>query len=150
MLYDRLNNDLKQAMKNHDKQRLSTLRMLKSAIIYQTRANEKIDEVSDDIVIDACSKQVKTHNENITLYEKSNRLDLSEGLKKEIEVISEYLPKQLTLEEINKEIDNIFEIVKPQSKKDMGLIMKEVNTKLKGKADMKVISTIVQDKLNSL
>ena len=70
------------------------------------------------------------------------------GLEREINLISNYLPEQLSEEEVRKEIDNIFDIVKPNGKSDMGKIMKEANLKLKGKADFKLVSQIVQDKLS--
>lgn len=147
MLYDKINDKMKNAMKEKDKDTLSTIRLLKSAIdLY--KINNKIEEVTDEIVIEVASKQVKQHKESISEFRNANRNDLADKLEKEIEIISEFLPEQLTKEEIEKEIDNIFNIVKPESKKDMGKIMKEANIRLKGKADFKLISELVNSRLN--
>lgn len=149
MLYDKLNADMKTAMINKDKDTLSTLRYLKSAIdLY--RINNKLDEVSDDVVIDVASKQVKTHKESILEFERGNRLDLVDKLKEEIKLLQTFLPEQLSDEEMETEINKIFEIVKPTSKADMGKIMREVNATLKGKVDMKKVSELVNTKINSL
>lgn len=149
MLYDTISNDMKEAMKSHDKDSLNTIRLLKSAIdLYLV--NNKLDRstCSDEIVIDVVSKQVKTHKESIEEFKKGNRQDLVDKLLKEIELLSKYLPKQLTEEEINTEIDKVFDKVKPTSIKDMGLIMKELTPIFKGKADMKTVNEIVRSKLN--
>ncbi len=149
MLYEKLNADMKSAMINKDKDTLSTLRYLKSAIdLY--RINNKLDEVTDEVVIDIASKQVKTHKESILEFEKGNRLDLVENLKREIKLLETFLPEQLSDEEIETELNKIFDEVKPTSKADMGKIMREVNSKLKGRVDMKKVSEIVNSKINSL
>lgn len=148
MLYEKINSDMKDFMRNKDKNNLSTIRLLKSAIDL-SRINNKLEEITDDLVIEVASKQVKTHRESIEEFKKAGRNDLAENLEREILLLSQYLPVQLTREEIEKEIDKIFDIVKPTGKSDMGLIMKEANTLLKGKADFKLVSEIVQHKLNS-
>jgi uncharacterized protein YqeY len=149
MLYETISKDMTEAMKSKDKDTLSTLRLLKSAIdLY--KINNKMDrlgEVSDDIVIDVVSKQVKTHKESIEEFKKANRQDLIDGLEREINLLNKYLPKQMSIEEITKEIDKAFDKVKPTSIKDMGLLMKELTPVLKGKADMKVVNAIIQEKL---
>lgn len=150
MLYDLISNDMKEAMKSKDKETLSTLRLLKSAIDL-CKINNKMDRLespSDDIVIDVVSKQVKTHKESIEEFKKGNRTDLIEGLEKEIAVLTKYLPEQLTEEEVRVEIDKVFDKVKPTSMKDMGVLMKELTPILKGKADMKLVNTIIKEKLN--
>ena len=149
MLYEKLNADMKSAMISKDKDTLSTLRYLKSAIdLY--RINNKLDEVTDEVVIDIASKQVKTHKESILEFEKGNRLDLAENLKREIKLLETFLPEQLSDEEIETELNKIFDEVKPTSKADMGKIMREVNSKLKGRVDMKKVSELVNSKINSL
>jgi len=149
MLYDNISNDMKEAMKSKDKESLSTLRLLKSAIdLYLV--NNKLDRynASDEIVIDVVSKQVKTHKESIEEFKKGNREDLVNNLQKEIDLLCKYLPEQLSEEEIRKEIDAVFDKLKPTSMKDMGNIMKELGPIFKGKADMKLVNTIVREKLN--
>ena len=148
MLYSTINNDMKEAMKSHDKETLSTIRLLKSAIDLQ-KINNKLSEITDDLVIEVASRQVKQHKESITEFRNAGRNDLADNLEREIKLISKYLPDQLSKEEIEKELDKIFEEVKPESKKDMGKIMKETNIRLKGKADFKLVSEIVNSKLGA-
>ena len=149
MLHETISNDMKEAMKAHDKDSLNTIRLLKSAIdMYLVNNKMERNSCSDEIVIDIVSKQVKTHKESIEEFKKGNRQDLVDKLLKEIDLLSKYLPKQLTEEEINSEIDKVFDKVKPTSMKDMGLIMKELTPIFKGKADMKTVNEIVRSKLN--
>lgn len=148
MLYDKINKDMMVAMKSHDKDTLSTIRLLKSAIDLQ-KINNKLDSVTDELVIEVASKQVKQHKESIIEFRNANRNDLADKLENEIKIISNYLPEQLSKEEIEKEIDRIFDLVKPESKKDMGKIMKEANISLKGKADFKLVSEMVNSKLGA-
>lgn len=148
MLYGKINEMVKEAMKSHDKDTLSTLRLLKSAVDLQ-RINNKLDEVTDDTVIEVASRQVKQHKESIEEFRKAGRDDLADGLEREIKVISNFLPKQLSKEELEEELNKIFDEIKPEGKKDMGKIMKEANQRLKGKADFKLVSEIVNSKLGA-
>ena len=146
MLYNEINKTMLEAMKSKDKETLSTIRLLKSAIdLY--KINNKLTEITDDVVIEVASKQVKQHRESIEEFRNAGRNDLADNLEKEINIISKFLPEQLSKEEIEKEIDEIFAVVKPESKKDMGKIMKEANIRLKGKTDFKLVSEIVNTKL---
>lgn len=147
-LYEQITLDMKESMRTHDKDTLSTIRLLKSAIDLK-RINEKLTEVTDEVVIDVASKQVKTHRESIEEFKRGNRLDLVNGLEREIKVISKYLPEELSIEELNKIIDEVFLLVKPESKKDIGRIMKELTPKVKGRADMKEVSKIINNKLGA-
>ena len=104
------------------------------------------NEASDEIVIDVVSKQVKKHRESIEEFKKGNRQDLVDGLEREIALLSKYLPEQLSEDDVRKEIDKAFDKLKPTSMKDMGNIMKELAS-LKGKADMKLVNSIVKEKL---
>lgn len=147
-LYEQITEKMKTAMREKDKDTLSTIRLLKSAIDLN-KINNKLAEITDELVIEVASKQVKTHRESIEEFKRAGRLDLVEGLEKEIKIISEYLPEQLSKEEIEAELNKIFETVKPEGKKDMGKIMKEANIVLKGKADFKLVSEIVNSKLGA-
>ncbi len=147
-LYEQITEKMKESMRAQDKETLSTIKLLKSAIDLN-KINNKLDTVTDDLVIEVASKQVKTHRESIEEFRSAGRDDLADALAREIEIISEYLPTQLTKEELEKEINAIFDIVKPESKKDMGKIMKEANTRLKGRADFKMVSEIVNSKLGA-
>ena len=149
MLYDKISKDMVEAMKAKDKDTVSTLRLLKSAIdLYLINNKMERHDASDEVVIEVISKQVKTHKESIEEFKKGNRQDLVDNLEREINLLSKYLPVQLTTEEINAEIDKAFAKVNPTSMKDMGLLMKELTPVLKGKADMKVVNEIIKSRLN--
>lgn len=150
MLYDTIMTDMKEAMKAHDKETLSTLRFLKSAIDL-FKINNKMDRTespNDDTVIEVVSKQVKTHKESIEEFKKAGRDDLVENLLKEVQILSKYLPEQLSEDEVRSKIDEVISSVKASSIKDMGKVMKELTPIFKGKADMKLVNTIVKEKLN--
>lgn len=147
-LNDRIMNDLKDAMKNKDSFKLSVIRMVKGAIQLE-KINKKRD-LNDEEVIDVISKQIKLRKDSINEFEKAGRNDLADTTKKEVEVLNEYMPEQLSSEEVNKIIDEAFAKVNPTSQKDMGLIMKEVTPKVKGKADMGEVSKIIKEKLSNI
>ncbi len=147
-LLEKFNKDMITAMKEQDKDRLSVLRMVKGAMQLESINNKR--EVNEELLIEVLSKQVKMRNESKVEFEKANRTDLVEGINKEIAILKEYLPEQLTNEELNKIIDVVFSQVKPTSAKDMGMIMKEVTAQVKGKADMKEVSNIIKQKLEQL
>ncbi len=147
-LLDKMNKDLIDAMKNKDKDKLTTLRMVKGAMQLERINNKK--EENEELLIETVSKQIKMRKESILEFEKANREDLIAATKKEIDILSEYLPKQLTEEEIDKIIDDIFDKVKPTSAKEMGIVMKEVTPLLKGKADMKEVSNKIKERISSL
>ncbi|MBR1414231.1 MAG: GatB/YqeY domain-containing protein [Bacilli bacterium] len=139
--------DMKNAMKNGNKFELSVLRMLKSAL--QMEKINKKRELEDSEIISVIKKQVKVRKDSITEYTKYNKLDSVADLEKEIEVLNKYLPEELSEEEVNKLIDEIFNEVKPTSIKDMGNIMKIINEK-NINADMSLVSKIVKEKISNL
>lgn len=144
-LSERINNDLKEAMKSKDSFRLSVIRMVKGAM--QLAKPNPREELTDDDVITVISKQIKMRNDSIKEFEAAGRSDLVEQNKKEIEVLNTYMPKQLSEEELTEIIDKVFEEVKPTSQKDMGLIMKNISPLVKGKADMSLVNKIVKERL---
>lgn len=139
--------DLKEAMKSGDKFKLSVLRMLKSALLLEEKAVSKDHELTDEEVIKVIKKQVKTRKDSITEYQKYNKQDEVESLEKEVEILNVYLPEEMTEQEIIKGIEEVFNIVKPTSMKDMGLIMKELNAKITN-ADMSLVSQLVKERLS--
>lgn len=147
-LNDRIMNDLKETMKNKDSFKLGVIRMVKGAIQLE-KINKKRD-LNDEEVIDVISKQIKLRKDSINEFEKAGRNDLADTTKKEVEVLNEYMPEQLSSEEVNKIIDEAFAKVNPTSQKDMGLVMKEVTPKVKGKADMGEVSKIIKEKLSNI
>lgn len=143
---ERILKDMVSAMKSQDKLRLSVLRMVKGAI--QLEEINKKSELTDEDVIGVLSKQIKTRKESIVEFEKGNRLDLIEQTNKEISILNEYMPAQLSEEEVNKIIDDAFSKVNPTSQSDMGKIMGIITPLLKGKADMSSVSKKVKEKLS--
>lgn len=144
-LSERINNDLKEAMKSKDSFRLSVIRMGKGAM--QLAKPNPREELTDDDVITVISKQIKMRNDSIKEFEAAGRSDLVEQNKKEIEILNTYMPKQLSEEELTEIIDKVFEEVKPTSQKDMGLIMKNISPLVKGKADMSLVNKLVKERL---
>lgn len=137
--------DLKEAMKNGDKFTLSVLRMLKSAL--QMEQISKKHELDDEEVLAVIKKQVKVRKDSLSEYEKYNKEELVNSLKQEIEVLDKYLPAEMSEEEIDKVIEEVFTILNPTSMKDMGGIMKELNARITN-ADMSLVSKKVRERLN--
>lgn len=144
-LLERINEDLKDAMKAKNALNLSVIRMLKGAIQLETI---KKGELSDEDVVGIVAKQIKMRKDSICEFEKAGRQDLVNQNKDEIEVLNNYLPKQLTLGEVNEILDEAFAKINPTSSKDMGLIMKEISPKIKGRYDMQEVSKLIKDRLN--
>ena len=145
-LLEQLSKDMVEAMKNKDSFTLGVIRMAKGAI--QLEGINKKKELTEEEVVAVISKQIKMRNDSINEFTKAGRNDLVEQNKKEIEILSKYMPEQLSDEEVNRIIDEAFTKLNPTSK-DMGLIMKEVSPKLKGKADMSKVNAIIKEKLAS-
>lgn len=147
-MYETLKKAIVDAMKEKDTLKVQTLRGVKGEIDLE-HINKKV-EITDELVIDVISHQIKTRKESISEFEKGNRSDLIEKTNVEIELLSKYLPEQLSHDELMNLIDSVFVKVNPTSAKDMGLIMKELTPLVKGKCDMKEVSLIIKDKLSNL
>ncbi|MCI8569431.1 MAG: GatB/YqeY domain-containing protein [Bacilli bacterium] len=147
IVVEQLEKDMIEAMKNKDKERLVVIRMVKASLKQEQIDRKK--EINDDLLIDVVNKQIKMRKDSISEFEKGNRQDLINKTQKEIDVLMAYLPEQLDEKEVLNIIDEIFSEVKPTSQKDMGTIMGLAQAKLKGKADMKTVSSIIKEKLNS-
>ena len=146
-MINKINEDLKNAMKDADKFKLSVLRMLKRAL--QLESKNKNHDLTDDEVLSVIKKQVKQRNDSISEFKKYDKLDKVEDLEKEIAILDEYLPEEISEEEINKILDQVFTSVNPTSMKDMGMVMKEVQNLLNGKnADMSLVSKLIRERLN--
>ena len=144
-MVEKLEKDMIEAMKSGQKDRLTVIRMVKAALKQEQIDHKK--EINDELLIDVVNKQIKMRKDSITEFEKGNRTDLIEKTQSEIDVLMEYLPEQLSSEEVMKIIEEIFAEVKPEGPKDMGKVMGQAQAKLKGKADMKEVSTIIKEKL---
>ena len=143
---ERILNDLKEAMKAQDKEKLTVIRMVKGAIQME-ELNVK-HELNDDEVITIISKQIKTRKESINEFEKGNRQDLIDKTESEIKILEEYMPEQLSIEEVTEVIEKVFAEVNPTGMADMGKLMGKLNPILKGKTDMGLVSSIIKDKLS--
>lgn len=144
---EQIKKDLVNAMKSQDKFTTSVLRMLKSAI--QAEAINKKHELSDDEVIAVIKKQVKVRTSSKEEYEKYNREDMVKDLNEEINILSAYLPEELSEDELNKIIDETILEVNATSIKEMGLVIKTVSSKVGNRADMSLVSKKVKEKLNN-
>ena len=144
-MIEKLEKDMIEAMKNKEKDRLTVIRMVKAALKQEQIDHKK--DINDDLLIDVVTKQIKMRKDSISEFEKGNRKDLIEKTEEEIKVLENYLPEQLSMEEVIKIIDEIMDEVKPESSKDMGKVMKEAQAKLKGKTDMKEVSSIIKERL---
>ena len=144
---DKILNDIIEAMKSKDKDKLSTLRLLKGAM--QLEEINKKAELDDAEIINLISKQIKTRRESIEEFKKANRLDLAEKTEKEVEILNSYMPEQLSEDEVLKLIDEAFNEIKPTSMKDMKDIMAYLNPKIIGRADKGFVSKVIREKLNN-
>ena len=144
-ILSQLSNDVKTAMKAHDKMRVNTLRLLISQI--KMAKIDSGEDLSADQELSILLTAAKRRKEAIQAYESGNRQDLREIESQELQIINEYLPKQVSDEEVEKEINEIIEATGASSMKDLGRVMADAMQRLKGKADGKKVQTIVRSKL---
>lgn len=146
MLKEKLLEDLKNSMKEKNEIRKNTVTLIRSAILQQEKDN-KI-ELSDDQIIEIMAKEAKKRRDSLPDFEKSGREDLVSQVNEEIAIISEYLPKQLSYEEVEKIVEEVIKDTGATSMKDMGKVMKEAKVRIGVTADGKTINEIVKQKLN--
>ncbi|APC91513.1 MULTISPECIES: GatB/YqeY domain-containing protein [Francisella] len=144
-IFNQLTLDMKESMKNKDKNRLTTIRMAMSAI-KQKQIDEKI-EITDEVVIAVITKMIKQRQDSYEQYIKADRAELAEGEKREIEILTQYMPKQLSDEEVVAIVQKAIESVGATSMKEMGKIMASVKKELAGRTDMSKVSAIVKSNL---
>lgn len=144
-LEKKLMEDLKTSMKNKDTIRKNTIILVRAAI-KQIEIDER-REVEEEEIFEIISKQLKEKRIAIKDFEKANRQDLVNTTNKEIEILLTYLPKQLTEEEVEEIVIDTIKEVDASSMKDIGLVMKSVMPKVKGKTDGNIVSKIVKNKL---
>ena len=140
-LQERLMADLKEAMKSGDKTRLSVVRMARAAI--KNAEIAKGNPLDDAGVIDVLSKEAKQHRESIAEFSKANRQDMVAGEEAELAVILEYLPQQMSREEVVTIARQVIEEVGAQGPRDKGRVMSKLMPQLKGKAEGRLINEIV-------
>ena len=146
-LIDKINSKIKESIKQKDTVKLDTLRSIKSAILIEEKSS-KVNKLSDGDEIKILNRLYKQRKESYDIYKSKNREDLANIENLQASIIQEFLPKQLTSEEVEKIIDNIILKLNPEGIKDMGKVMGFATKELLGKADGKLISVIVKNKLN--
>ena len=142
----RIEEGLKKALKERDNVRLSLFRMLLTAI--KNKEVEKIGAISEDEFFALVKTSIKQHVESIESFKKGKRDDLVEKEEKELEILKEFLPSQLTEEEISREIELTIEEVGAKTQKDMGKVIKSILGKYPGKVDGKLLSEMVLKRLS--
>ena len=147
-LKERLQDDWKNALKTGDKFKATTVSMAKAAVLNVEKTNNV--KLSDEDIVDILAKEVKQRRDSIVEFEKGNRQDLVEKTKAEIEILLNYLPQQLTKEEIIEIVQQAAVELGANSIKDMGKLMAAVVPKTKGRADGKIISSVVKEYLSNL
>ena len=146
-LIDKINSKIKESIKQKDSVKLDTLRSIKSAILIEEKSS-KVNKLSDGDEIKILNRLYKQRKESYDIYKSKNREDLANIENLQASIIQEFLPKQLTSEEVEKIIDNIILKLNPEGIKDMGKVMGFATKELLGQADGKLISEIVKNKLN--
>lgn len=146
-LKSKITEEIKNSLKNGDKDRVSALRLLLAAI--KQKEIDSREQLSDLEVIQVITKLAKQRKESIDQYLKANRTDLAQKEELELKILSSYLPSQLSDKEVEKVIDETLQEVGSTDKSEMGKIMGIITKKLKGRADMGKVSKLVREKLIS-
>lgn len=145
-LKDRILEDFKQAMKQGDKENLSTLRMLKSAI--QNREIELGEDLDDEEVQEVLSKEAKSRRESIEQFEEGGREELADKERRELELIEDYLPEPLTDEELDRMIEGVIGEVDATDPSDLGDVMQQIMPQVRGRAEGERVKERVREKLS--
>ncbi|MNT62292.1 glutamyl-tRNA(Gln) amidotransferase subunit E [compost metagenome] len=144
-LNDRLNEDMKQAMRSQDKFRLSVIRMVRSSI-----KNIEIDQrktLDDQDVLDVLNREIKQRRDSLQDFEKAGRQDLVDQMAQELDILTAYMPKQLSEDEVKVIVQQTIQEVGASSKADLGKVMGALMPKVKGLADGKLVNQIVSQLL---
>ena len=150
MIKDTINSELKNSMLSSNKDKTSTLRLILAAIKdREIAAREKKQDIDDTVVMDVLSKMVKQRLESADIYKKNNRLELAAKEEFEIEVIREFLPKQLSEKEIKEIIGKLVEETNSSSIRDMGKIMGVLKSKYAGQLDFALAGKLLKEHLSS-
>ncbi|MCM3788472.1 GatB/YqeY domain-containing protein [Domibacillus indicus] len=146
-LLGRLNDEMKQAMKNKEKEKLTVIRMLKAAL-----QNESIKaggrDLTEEEELTVLSREVKQRKDSLHEFEKAGREDLVAKIQTELTYVNEYMPKQLSEEEVSAIVEETIAETGASAKSDMGKVMAALMPKVKGKADGSLVNRLVQQKLS--
>jgi uncharacterized protein YqeY len=146
MLKQRIQDDMKTAMKGGDKRRLGVIRLIMAAI-KQREVDERI-ELNDEQILSVLDKMAKQRRDSITQYENAGRTELAEQEAFEIEILKEYLPEALGEDEIDTLISEAISSTGAESMKDMGKVMGQLKPKIQGRADMAAVSALIKQRLS--
>lgn len=146
-LLERLNNDMKQAMKNKEKDRLTTIRMIKASLQNEAIKFSK-QELSEEEELTVLSREVKQRKDSLQEFEKAGREDLVEKIQTELKHVEIYMPQQLSEEEVAAIVKDAIAETGAASKADMGRVMAVIMPKVKGKADGSLVNKLVQQHLS--
>ncbi len=148
MLKDKIQENLADAMRSKDEEKLSVIRMLKSAIQYhEIQKGGAGYTATDEDVIEVVGREIKKRRESIELYEKGQRQELADKEKRELVILQEYLPEQMSEAELTKLIEEAISETGATTISDMGKVMGALMPKTKGKADGQLVSKLVREKL---
>ncbi|MCA1039068.1 GatB/YqeY domain-containing protein [Bacillus infantis] len=145
-LLERLNDDMKQAMKNKEKDKLTVIRMIKASL--QNEAIKLGGELNEEQELTVLSREVKQRKDSLHEFEKAGREDLVEKLRNELVFVELYMPKQLSEDEVSKIVQETIEETGASGKADMGKVMSAIMPKVKGKADGSLVNKLVQQHLS--
>ena len=137
--------DMKEAMKTKDTMRKNTIQLVRGGVL-QIEKDQKV-ELDDEGVLDVIAKELKKRRDSLPDFEKSGRMDLIDSLNEEIQVLLGYLPAQLSESEIKTIVEETIGEVSAVTMKDMGKVMAAITSKIKGKADGKIVSSLVKELL---
>jgi len=144
---EKINESIKDSMKEKNRLRLDSLRAIKSAILIEKTKSGSKDQIEESVVLKILQKMVKQRNDSAKIYLEQNRKELADVEVSQANIISEFLPTQLSESELSEMIDKVIKEVGAESMKDMGKVISKVNERVSGQAEGRVIAEIVKKKL---
>ncbi|HCO70581.1 GatB/YqeY domain-containing protein [Mesotoga sp.] len=150
-LYEQIQQEMKEAMKSRDSLKTNTLRSIIASVKNYLVSSEegRAQKVNDELLIDLIAKEAKKREESIEAYKKAGRDDLVSSESKELEILSSYLPEQLSADEIRAIALQTIDDLKANNPSDLGKVMRELMVRVKGRADGKLVNKIVRELLES-
>ena len=148
MLDEKIFNDYKEAMKARDSLKSSVLSFLRADMLNLATAKKK-NKLDDAEIVIVIKKQIKQRQDSIEQFTKGARLEMADKEKKELDILKNYSPPELSVEEINKLIEEVVIAIGASSAKDMGRLMKELTKNIAGKADSRLVSDLVKQRLST-
>ena len=144
---EKINESIKDSMKEKNNLRLDSLRAIKSAILIEKTKSGSKDQVEESVILKILQKMVKQRNDSAKIYSEQNRKELAEVEMSQANIISEFLPTQLSRSELSEIIEKVIKEAGVESMKDMGKVISKVNERVSGQAEGRIIAEIVKEKL---